>query len=407
MRLHCISIAVLAAVVHAGHAGAATCGGFPRLDVTTPDHFCAALLADKFDFPRGIEPMPNGDLIVVDMGSWEPDMGSVWLLKKGVGDYQRTRLLSGLDRPNGVVTGPDGLVYVGVVGRIFRFDPRDAAGTMQDVIGGSSPVERLPGSGRHGLTTMRFDQRGALFVNVGSASDHCESADGAAPPPDQLCSEAQGPNAKGVIRKYHMNWPAGTVGKWEVHAEGLRNSMALAFHPLTNALWQADNARDAIQVAMPGLKNDNDLPHDELNLIRKGQHFGWPYCYDANLPSPEYPAATCHAYRPPVRLLPPHAAPLGMTFYDAGHFPAMYKGSLIIGFHGYRQYGHRLVALLPDRKGAPLGRMVNLISGWRSKPKQGMGAPVDVKLGPDGNIYLVEDRPGRVVRLEFMSPAGL
>ncbi len=395
---------LLAAAVHAGSAGAATCGGFPRLDVKTPAHFCAAVLADKFDFPRGIQPLANGDLIVVDMGSWEPGEGSVWLLKKDGERFQRTRLLKGLDRPNGVVTGPDGLLYVGAVGRIFRFDPLNAAGTLQDVIGGNAPVGRLPGTGRHGLTTMRFDQRGDLFVNIGSASDHCELPDGTPPVPSEACAEGQGPDAKAVIRKYQMNWPAGTVGKWEVYAEGLRNSMALAVHPQTNILWQADNGRDAIQVAMPALKNDNDLPHDELNLVRQGGHYGWPYCYDANLPSPEYPAAKCRTYRAPVRLLPPHAAPLGMTFYDAGHFPPMYKGSLIIGFHGYRQYGHRLVALLPNKKGAPLGRMVNLISGWSSKPKQAMGAPVDVKLGPDGNIYLVEDRPGRVVRLEFTPP---
>ena len=29
---------------------------------------------------------------------------------------------------------------------------------------------------------------------------------------------------------------------------------------------------------------------------------------------------------------------------------------------------------------------------------------VDVKQGPDGNIYLVEDRTGRVVRLQYDAP---
>jgi glucose/arabinose dehydrogenase len=62
------------------------------------------------------------------------------------------------------------------------------------------------------------------------------------------------------------------------------------------------------------------------------------------------------------------------------------------------------VALLPDKSGAPLGKMVNLISGWGDKKKQRMGAPVDVKAGPDGNLYLVEDRPGRVIRLQYDAP---
>jgi len=382
-------------------ASTATCGDFKRLDVTTPAGFCAAVLAEGFKFPRGIEPLPNGELLVVDMGGWEKNRGSVWLLKPGPSGYQRTQIIKGLDRPNGIVTGPDGLIYVGAVKRILRFDPRNPAASVKDVIGGDSGVAALPGLGRHLLTTMRFDPRGDLFVNVGSSSDHCEDAKGVAPDPAKPCAEASGAEALGVIRQYQMQWPAGTVKGWSVHAQGLRNSMAIAFQPGSNALWQGENSRDAIQAAIPTLKNDNDLPHDELNLIQAKAHYGWPYCFDNNRPSPEYPDAACAQYKAPARLLPGHAAPLGMTFYTAAQFPAQYKNSLIIGFHGYRQNGHRLVALLPDAAGAPLGKMVELIGGWTARPKQGMGAPVDVKQGPDGQIYLVEDRTGRVVRLQY------
>lgn len=387
------------ALMAAAHAHAAdTCGGFPRLDVATQPGFCAAVLADGFKFPRGIQPLPNGELVVVDMRNWEPNRGSVWLLKLVDGKYQRERLLNGLDRPNGIVLGPDGLLYVGLVHRIIRFDPRKPA-VVEDVIGGKSGVAPLPGLGRHLLTTLRFDAQGDLFVNVGSSSDHCEDKNGKAPPPAQRCAEAEGPQALGVIRKYKM--AQGKAVSWENYATGLRNSQALAIHPVGGALWEADNARDFIQAAMPGLANDNELPHDELNLIQRGANYGWPYCYDDNRASPEYPQASCKQYAAPARLLPAHAAPLGMTFYTGGAFPAQYKNSLIIGFHGYRDHGHRLVAALPDRSGAPLGKMVELIGNWGPKDKQAMGAPVDVKQGADGNIYLVEDRTGRVVRLQI------
>lgn len=389
----------------AGSAGAAdTCGGAPRLVVNTPPGFCAGIIGQGFKFARGVQPMADGSVLVVDLGGWQPDQGSLWRLKPGAAGFQKTLLMKKIDRPNGIVLGPDGLVYVGAIKRIFRFDPRDPEGTVKDVIGGNSGTPALPGIGRHPLTAMRFDAKGDLYVNVGSGSDHCEDKDGKAPDGGKPCAEASGPNALGVLRKYTMQWPAGTVKRWEVHATGLRNSMALALHPTTHALWQGENSRDAIQAAIKGLKNDNELPHDELNLIEPKGNYGWPYCYDNNVASPEYPKAACAAYRAPQRLLPAHAAPLGMTFYTGAMFPAQYKNSLIVGYHGYREHGHRLVALLPDANGAPLGKSIELISGWTARPKQSAGAPVDVKQGPDGAIYLVEDRSGRVVRLQYGAP---
>ncbi|WP_317202068.1 PQQ-dependent sugar dehydrogenase [Janthinobacterium sp.] len=384
----------------AAWAAAADCGGLPALAVTTPAGFCVAVLAADFAFPRGVQPLPNGDVLVLDMGGWEADKGSLWLLRRGAQGYERTQILKHLDRPNGIALGPDGLVYIGVVKRVFRLDPRHPA-ALTDVIGGASKVAPLPGQGRHLLTALRFGPNGALYVNVGSSSDHCENADGTPPTPRQMCREAEGDAAQGAIREYQMSWPDGVVKRWSTYAHGLRNSMALAFQPGSGALWQAENSRDAIQAAMPELKNDNELPHDELNLIQPGQHYGWPYCYDENRASPEYPALSCSKFRAPARLLPAHAAPLGMVFYTGTRFPVLYRNSLIVGYHGYRQHGHRLVALLPDKAGAPLGKSVDLIAGWTRKGAQGMGAPVDVKAGADGHIYIADDHNGMILRLQY------
>lgn len=378
------------------------CDGLPRIDVSTPDGFCVGLVAQDMLYPRGVLPLKNGDLLVADLGGWVENRGTVWRLKKTASGYQKHRLLEKLDRPNAIVLGPDGLIYVGLVGRIIRFDLRDPKNTLADVVGGNSQSSALPGTGRHPLTAMVFDRQGDLYVNVGSSTDHCEQANNAPPHPDNLCPETQGKNPRGVIRKYTMQWPAGKVKHWVNYAFGLRNSMALAFQANSDVLWQAENSRDAIQRAMPDLKNDNDLPHDELNRIVQGGHYGWPSCFDNNRNSPEYPHVDCARSIAPVRLLPAHAAPLGMVFYEGLQFPAVFRHSLIIAYHGYRAHGHRIVALMADNAGAPLGKEIDLVKNWGARKNQAMGAPVDIKLGADGALYLAEDRNGTILTVRYI-----
>lgn len=293
---------------------------------------------------------------------------------------------------------------VGVVGGVFRFDPARPAASRSDVIGGNSPVPPLPHSGRHPLAALVFDARHDLFVNVGAASDHCEGADGRPPDAGSPCAEGQGEEARAVIRKYTMSWPAGRVAAVEVYAAGLRNSTALAVHRATNKLLQEENSRDGIHLSDPSLA-DAKLPHDEINLIRQGRHYGWPYCYDNNRPSPEYRGSTCKTRVAPLLLLPPHAAPLGMAIDNDARLPAPFTGHLLLTYHGFRPGGHRLVAFKLDARGLPGGKPVDLIASWSAVPAgpsqraQPMGAPVDVRIAPDGAIFVSEDRNGTVLRL--------
>jgi glucose/arabinose dehydrogenase len=378
---------------------AAACDGLPRLHVKTAPGFCLGLVADGLKAPRGLAALPDGGIVVADMGSWGAQQGRIWLLRRGAQGYTKTVLFDRLDRPNGLVRGPDGKVYVGMPGRVTRFAPGDARPVLADVIGGASGVAPLPSRGRHLLPAVLFDARGDLIVSVGSASDHCENADGAMPA-GAVCAERTGPDALGVIRKYTMAWPAGKAAGWAVLARGLRNSMAMAIDARSGQLWQADNGRDNMQAAMPSLKNDDELPHDELNPVVPGADYGWPYCYDGGLPSPEYPNADCRIYRAPSRLLPAHAAPLGMAFYTAPQFPAAFRNSLIVTYHGYRKHGHRVVALLDGGKGAPSGQSVTLVEGERGL-EHGIGAPVALAIDADGNVLVSDDHGGIVARLHY------
>jgi glucose/arabinose dehydrogenase len=380
---------------------AGDCAGLPKIRLTTPAGWCVGLLAQGLRFPRGIEVLPNGDLVVAEIGAWTPNRGRLSILRKAK-QYAHETLFDELDRPHGLAIGPDKQVYVGVAGGIFRFDAANPK--RVDVIGGTSGIPALPATGRHPLTAFVFDRNGDLLVNVGSHSDNCESEKNALPNPAKPCPETEGKDARGVIRKYSMRWPQGTVTGMEIFASGLRNSMALAVLRASNTLLQAENARDAIHLRDPRL-SDEALPHDELNVIERGKHYGWPYCYDNNRASPEYNTANCSVRTAPHLLLPPHASPLGMAIDNDARLPAPFTGSLILPYHGYRKHGHRVVTYKLDARGRPTGAPVELIGGWNAAPPphaQPMGTPVDVRIAGDGSIFITEDRNGTVLRLAKM-----
>ncbi len=374
------------------------CDGYPRLILQTPPGVCVGLVTQGLKKPRGIAELANGDLIVAEMGSWDPNKGGVWRLRP-VGNaegrsVERLKLLSEIDRPSGVVTGPDGLPYVASADAVFRFDPTQLPKPRLTLIAKGLPVD-----GRHPLKHFVFSPSGdAVYVNVGSHSDVCEKNDRFATP----CWEEA--ISRGAIRKYPI---AGNATTFQVVARGLRNSMALAFHTPSGKLIQAENSRDAIAKRAPELAdNELDLPHEELNVVVPNAaappHFGWPYCYDNGASSPEYRSADCTKYLSPALLLPGHAAPLGMEFYTGTMFPAAYRNNLIIGYHGYRETGHRIAVIPFDATtGTPNGEPLDVVRGWDNP----VGGPVDILVAKDGSIYVTDDKTNSVLRV-FYDPAG-
>src|SRR5205814_1774983 len=113
--------------------------------------------------------------------------------------------------------------------------------------------------------------------------------------------------------------------------------------------------------------------------------FGWTYCYGNRVPdrsqSKDY---DCSKTIAPKIEMQAHSAPLGLVFYDGNMFPAEYRGSLFVTFHGSWNRsvptGYKVARIKFNSKGEPEGPPEDFISGWLrpGETKKGvwMGRPV-------------------------------
>jgi glucose/arabinose dehydrogenase len=189
------------------------------------------------------------------------------------------------------------------------------------------------------------------------------------------------------------------TGVLENYAQGVRNSVGMAFHPKTKQLWFTEHARDWI---------GDDMPSDELNVAtKKGEHFGFPYCFQDDFLDPQYGKnRSCDDFTRPKLNLGAHVAPLGMRFYTGKMFPASYTNNVFIAQHGSwnrtTKQGYNVVRVTMDGKGN--AKSEPFLEGFMTDEKADppmWGRPADVLQMADGSLLVSDDYNGIIYRVSY------
>lgn len=160
----------------------------------------------------------------------------------------------------------------------------------------------------------------------------------------------------------------------EIWSYGHRNVQGAALHPGTGDLWTVEHG------AQGG---------DEVNRPQAGRNHGWPVItYGRDYSGASIGEGTAKAgMEQPLHYWDPSIAPSGLAFYDSDVIPG-WKGSLLVGSLKFR-----LLSRL-EIDGKRIVREERLLQGLNERLR-------DVRVGPDGLVYLLTDSSeGKVLRLE-------
>ena len=290
--------------------------------------------------------------------------------KDGKADKVYT-IASGLNTPNGVAF-KNGNLYIATISSILKLENIEAslaAPPQPKVV-----YDKFPTDEHHGWKFISFGPDGKLYVPVGAPCNICKS---------------ENPVYASITR---MN-DDGTG--FEIFANGIRNSVGFAWHPVTKQIWFTENGRDMM---------GNDVPSDELNTAAvAGMHFGYPYCHEGNIPDPEFgKGKNCSDYTAPVQKLGAHVAALGMRFYTGNMFGADYLNRVFIAEHGSwnrtEPVGYKLTSVSLDETGKSVANNT-FAEGWLQPDGKVLGRPVDVEIMQDGSMLVSDDYSGVIYRV--------
>ena len=222
--------------------------------------------------------------------------------------------------------------------------------------------------GHHFGSRLVWDREGRLYMTLGDRGDMARA-------------QRMDDHAGKILRLTDDGKPAPgnpfekTAGaRPEIFSLGNRNVQGAALDPKTGQLWAVEHGPQG---------------GDELNVIKAGTNYGWPVItYGANyVTGTKIGEGTEKAgMAQPVKHWSPSPAFSGMAFYAGAPF-AKWQGDVLVG--ALRGQGVYRLRLDGER-----------VADEELLLRNHVGRVRDVRVGPDGLIYLVIDHPnGSVLRV--------
>ncbi len=280
------------------------------------------------------------------------------------------KVIENLNRPHGIAFKDD-YMYVANEDSIIKVKIND---NLKADISTKEYFIDLP-SGGHWTRTIRIKDNN-LYVSIGSSCNVCIEDD----------------ERRAAILKCDLS------GNCNIFAKGIRNAVGFVLNPETSDIYATENSRDYL---------GDDLPPDEIDIIKEGKHYGWPICYGKNIHDTDFDKNTyirnpcMEPFEMPSFIdIPAHSAPLGLAFNLGDNFPEEYKGGLFVAYHGSwnrkEKTGYKIVSIDINSKG-----ISDFATGWLTEDGQVLGRPVDVIFDKEGIMYVSDDNAGVIYRVWY------
>ena len=282
-----------------------------------------------------------------------------------------------LNKPHGLAINPENpfLLYIAEEDGIF-------AAPVYSEYDIRKIVDLPLSAGGHFTRTIGFGPDGKLYVSAGSSCNVCDE------------------NDYRRAKIFSMNADGSDFSEF---SKGLRNTVFFTWHPKTGDMWGTDMGRDFL---------GDDLPPDEINIIKKGNNYGWPICFGKNVHDGNFDKNVY--FRNPCMEpfetgsyidIPAHSAPLGLAFVPEQGWPKDYQNNLMVAYHGSWNRsvptGYKIVRIKLDADGGFGGEkpeIEDFITGWLT-PQGALGRPVGILIEPDGVMYVSDDKAGVIYKV--------